>query len=155
AIDVPKFPPWLALVVMTAVCALVAALIGAGALRVRGLLLAIVTFTFALACQQYVFQRPFFSGGQSGSGSVFVERPLIGSLDLHSQRAYYYLSLLALAVMMIFVARLRRSGVGRAMIGVRDNPESAAAFTISPARTKLQSFALAGAIAGFAGALLG
>ena len=153
--DLPRFPPALALVVMTVVCALIAALVGAGALRVRGLLLAVVTFTFALACQQYVFNRPFLSGGEAGGGSVFVQRPVIGSVDLSSQRVYFYLSLVGLTVAMILVARLRRSGVGRAMIGVRDNADSAAAYTISPSRTKLQSFALAGAIAGFGGALLG
>jgi ABC-type branched-subunit amino acid transport system ATPase component/ABC-type branched-subunit amino acid transport system permease subunit len=151
--DVPKLPPILALVVMTVVCAIVAALIGAGALRVRGLLLAIVTFTFALACQQYVFQRPFLSGGIGGS--VFAERPKIAGIDFASQRAFYYVSLAGLALTMLVVARLRRSGIGRAMIGVRDNADSAAAYTISPARAKLQSFALAGAIAGFGGALLG
>src|SRR5262249_96416 len=75
--------------------------------------------------------------------------------DFASQRAFYYLSLAGLALAMLVVARLRRSGVGRAMIGVRDNADSAAAYTISPARAKLQAFALAGAIAGFGGALLG
>ena len=35
------------------------------------------------------------------------------------------------------VARLRRSGVGRTMIAVRDNPDAAAGYTVSPARTKL------------------
>jgi ABC-type branched-subunit amino acid transport system ATPase component/ABC-type branched-subunit amino acid transport system permease subunit len=154
-IDLPKFPPVLALIVMTAVCALVAVAIGAGALRVRGLLLAIVTFTFALAAQQYIFQLPFLSGGVGGGGSVFVQRPVIASVDFASQRAYYYVALVALALAMVLVARLRRSGIGRAMIGVRDNADAAAAYTVSPARTKLMSFALAGAIAGFGGALLG
>ena len=154
-IDLPKFPPVVALIVMTAACALVAVAIGAGALRVRGLLLAIVTFTFALAAQQYIFQLPFLSGGVGGGGSVFVERPVIASIDFASQRAYYYVALIALAVAMVLVARLRRSGIGRAMIGVRDNADAAAAYTVSPARTKLMSFALAGAIAGFGGALLG
>jgi ABC-type branched-subunit amino acid transport system ATPase component/ABC-type branched-subunit amino acid transport system permease subunit len=153
-IDLPKFPPVLALVVMTAVCALIAAAVGAGALRVRGLLLAVVTFTFALACQQYLFNRPFLSGGEASGGSVFVQRPAIGSINLTSERAYYFVALIALTAAMIVVARLRRSGVGRSMIGVRDNADSAAAYTVSPARTKLQSFALAGAIAGFGGALL-
>jgi ABC-type branched-subunit amino acid transport system ATPase component/ABC-type branched-subunit amino acid transport system permease subunit len=154
-LDIPKLAPALALVVMTAVCAVIAALIGAGALRVPGLLLAVVTYSFALATQQYLFQRPFFSGGTAGGGSVFVERPMLGSIDLRSQRAYYYVALLGLVVAMLLVARLRRSGVGRAMIGVRDNANSAAAYTLSPAGTKLQAFALAGGIAGFGGALLG
>jgi ABC-type branched-subunit amino acid transport system ATPase component/ABC-type branched-subunit amino acid transport system permease subunit len=150
-VDLPKAPPALAVLVMALVTALLAAVIGAGALRVRGLLLAVVTFVFAVAAQQYLWHRPFLSGG---TDSVFVERPLIGSLDLASQRAYYYVALIALAATMIVVARLRRSGVGRAMIGVRDNADSAAAYTVSPARTKLQAFALAGGLAGLGGALL-
>ncbi len=153
-IDVPKLAPAVAIVVVTVICALVAALIGAGALRVRGLLLAVVTYVFALAAQQYLFRRPFLSGG-AGSGAVFVERPLIGSIDLTSQRAYYYTSLISLTIVMVLISRLRHSGVGRAMIGVRDNVDAAAAYTVSPSRTKLQAFALSGALAGFGGALLG
>jgi ABC-type branched-subunit amino acid transport system ATPase component/ABC-type branched-subunit amino acid transport system permease subunit len=154
-VNVPKLSPIIALLGITAVCAAVAAIVGAGALRVRGLLLAVVTFAFALAAQQFLWQRPFLSGGSSGGGSVFLERPKIGGLDFTSQRNYYYLSLVGLALGMILVARLRRSGIGRAMIGVRDNADSAAAYTVSPSRTKLQAFALAGGIAGFAGALFG
>ena len=40
------------------------------------------------------------------------------------------------------------------MIAVRDNDRSAAAFTVSPAMSKLVAFAIAGGIAAFAGALL-
>lgn len=149
----PKLPPGGALVVMTVVCAAVAALLGAGALRVRGLLLGVVTFVFALASQQWLWHRPFFAG--DGSGSVFVRRPVMGAVNLTGQRAFYFVALGLLAVAMLLVARLRRSGIGRAMIGVRDNPDSAAAFTVSPAHTKLAAFATAGAIAGCAGALLG
>ena len=38
---------------------------------------------------------------------------------------------------------------------MRDNPESAAAYTVSPTRAKLIGFGLAGAIAGFAGGAIG
>src|SRR5207302_1583637 len=79
----------------------------------------------------------------------------IGAINFTSERAYYYLALSALAIVMVLIARLRRSGIGRAMIGVRDNADSAAAYTVSPARAKLQAFAIAGAVAGFGGALLG
>ena len=40
---------------------LVAVLVGVGALRVRGLLLAISTLAFAIAAQVYLFDRPFFT----------------------------------------------------------------------------------------------
>ncbi len=156
AISVPHVSPAAAVLVMTVVCAAIAVVIGAGALRAPGLFLAVVTFAFALAAEQYLYQRPFLSGGSgSAGGSIFVERPVVGPLNFASQRAYYYLALVALALAMVVVARLRHSGIGRAMIGVRDNVASAAAYTISPTRTKLLAFGLAGAIAGFGGALLG
>ena len=42
--------------------AALAALIGVGALRVRGLLLAVSTFAFALAASQYLYRQPLLSG---------------------------------------------------------------------------------------------
>ena len=50
---------------------------------------------------------------------------------------------------------LRRTGIGRTIIGVRENEPAAAALTVSPTRAKLTAFALGGFIAGLGGALLG
>jgi len=130
-----------------------AVVIGIGALRVRGLMLAVSTFAFAIAASQYLFRRPFLSDGNSSSVS-FRRGDLFG-IDLESQRSYYYFCLAGFVVVFAVVSRLRRSGIGRSTIAVRDNANSAAAYTIGPARTKLTAFALAGWIAGFGGALLG
>ncbi|TML14025.1 MAG: ATP-binding cassette domain-containing protein, partial [Actinobacteria bacterium] len=46
-----------------------------------------------------------------------------------------------------------RSGIGRSVIAVRDNENAAAAFTVSPVRAKLVSFAVSGGIAALAGGL--
>jgi ABC-type branched-subunit amino acid transport system permease subunit len=54
---------------------LVAVLVGIGALRVRGLLLAISTLAFAIASQVYLFDRPFFTAGRS---TVQIPRADIG-----------------------------------------------------------------------------
>ena len=51
-------------------------------------------------------------------------------------------------------ARLRRSGVGRTTVAVRDNPATAAAYTVGGTRVKLRAFTLAGGIAGLGGSLL-
>jgi ABC-type branched-subunit amino acid transport system ATPase component/ABC-type branched-subunit amino acid transport system permease subunit len=134
------------------VTAALAAAIGVGALRVRGLLLAISTFAFGLAASQYLFRRPILDGHYQGT-VPFARSDLFG-IDLRSQRSYYYLVLAVLVVVLALVGHLRRSGVGRTTIGVRDNPDTAAAYTVSPARTKLRAFALAGGIAGLGGALL-
>lgn len=146
-----SFP--VAVVLAMAVTAILAALIGVGALRVRGLVLAVSTFAFALACSQYVYRRPILTGGFSGT--VPFERGDLFGIDLSNQRTYYYVCLTVLAVIVVILGRLRRSGVGWSTIGVRDNPDTAAAYTVSPVRTKLRAFALAGALAGLGGALLG
>ena len=132
--------------------AAVAVIVGVGALRVRGLLLAVSTFAFGLAAQQYIYRRPFLSGGRTSS-VPFERKPLLG-IDLAEQRTYYWFCLAVLAVVVLVVSRLRRSGVGRTIVAVRDNPDAAAAYTVRPAPTKLLAFATAGALAGLAGGLM-
>jgi ABC-type branched-subunit amino acid transport system ATPase component/branched-subunit amino acid ABC-type transport system permease component len=144
------FAPSAALAVV--ITAAAAAVLGAGALRVRGLLLAVSTFAFAIAANQYLFRRPILTGGVSGP--VRAPRTDLYGIDLASQRSSYLFGLACLAVTASVVARLRRTGIGRTTIGVRDNPDGAAAYTVAPARTKLRAFALAGGIAALGGIVL-
>jgi ABC-type branched-subunit amino acid transport system ATPase component/ABC-type branched-subunit amino acid transport system permease subunit len=132
--------------------ACIAAIIGLGALRVRGLLLAVSTFAFGLAAAQYLYHRPILNAGFGGS--VPFERTDLFGLDVRDQRTYYYVVLGVTIVAVIVVAHLRNSGVGRAIIAVRDNSACAAAYTVTPSRVKLRTFAMAGGLAGLAGALL-
>ncbi|HSA52881.1 MAG TPA: ATP-binding cassette domain-containing protein [Yinghuangia sp.] len=141
-----------AVLIATLVTAALAALIGAGALRVRGLLLAVSTFAFAIAAEQFFYRRDMFH--DEGMDTASFPRSTVFGIDVSSQRSYYYLVLVVLVVVMCIVARLRKTGVGRTTIGVRDNPATAAAYTVAAARVKLQTFALAGGIAGLGGALL-
>jgi ABC-type branched-subunit amino acid transport system ATPase component/branched-subunit amino acid ABC-type transport system permease component len=153
AIHLDPMPTFVAIALATLLVAGLAAIIGLGALRVRGLLLAVSTFAFAVAAQQYLYRRPVLS--DNNSISVPLPRGTLFGLDLSSQRTYYYVTLVALLIVLGLVARLRRSGVGRSTIAVRDNSDTAAAYTVSPSFVKLRAFALAGGIAAFGGALLG
>ena len=142
----------IAVLVATLTTAALAALVGLGALRVRGLLLAVSTFAFAVACDQYVYRRDLFHDENSATSSF--PRSTVFGVDVSNQRTYYYLVFIVLVVVLAIVARLRRSGVGRTTIAVRDNPATAAAYTVAATRVKLRAFALAGGIAGLGGALL-
>jgi ABC-type branched-subunit amino acid transport system ATPase component/ABC-type branched-subunit amino acid transport system permease subunit len=152
ALSAPAVPFVLSLALGALVAAGVAALVGAGALRVRGLLLAVSTFVFAIAAQSYLFRRPILSGGNPDT--VPFRRTDLFGIDLRDYRTYYFFCLAVLVIVLAVVARLRRSGVGRRIIAVRDNPDTAAAYTVRGVRTKLSAFALAGGIAGLGGALL-
>ncbi len=151
-LTLPAMPFVVSILVASLVTAGLAALIGIGALRVRGLLLAVSTFMFALACQAFLFRQPLFSA--DFGPSVPFERGNLFGLELGVQRTWFLVTLGALVIVVVVLGHLRRSGLGRRTIAVRDNPDAAAAYAISVVRTKLAAFALAGGIAGFGGAML-
>lgn len=151
-VEAPALPFVLSIALATLVVAAMAVVIGLGALRVRGLQLAVITFVFAVAAQQYIYKIPVFSDGSSTS--VTFRRGDVFGLSLDSQRVYYYACIAVLAVVFGVISRLRRSGIGRSTIAARDNPDAAAGYTVSPTRTKLIAFATAGGVAAIGGALL-
>lgn len=128
--------------------------IGLPALRVRGVNLAVVTFGAAVAIDNMVFQNPDVTGGFEGS--PVPEPELFGvSLDARAHPARYgTFVLVALTLVALAVAALRRSRTGRNMLAVRDNERAAAAAGINVAATKLQAFAVSAFVAALAGGLL-
>jgi ABC-type branched-subunit amino acid transport system ATPase component/ABC-type branched-subunit amino acid transport system permease subunit len=145
----------LAIVVGAVMACVVAVAVGIGALRVKGLLLAISTMAFAIASTEYIFPRPIFVQTE-GSLNVELKRGHLGPFDLGvHNRGYYYFTLAILVIVLILIGHLRRTGIGRMIIAVRENEPAAAAVTVSPTRAKLTAFAVAGFVAGLGGALLG
>ena len=139
-----------AIIVAALITGGIAAATGVSALRVRGLLLAVSTFAFAIAAEQYLYRRPIFNGGER---TPSIPRGTYFGADMFDQRNFFYLVAGSATVVLVLLNRLRRSGIGRRIIAVRDNPDTAAAYTVSPTRTKLLAFALAGTVAGLAGGL--
>lgn len=149
----PALPFGVAVLLGAVVACLFATIVGAGALKVRGLLLAVSTLAFAIAAEDYIFPLNFFSQGQE---TVQLPRGHIGPFDLTvNNRGYYFATLITLVIVLLLIGRLRRSGIGRTMIGVRENENAASALSVSPAKAKLTAYALGGFIAGLGGAILG
>jgi ABC-type branched-subunit amino acid transport system ATPase component/ABC-type branched-subunit amino acid transport system permease subunit len=144
-----QFP--LAVLVGAAVAALAAVIVGLPALRMPGLFLAVTTLALAVATP-WILDRPIFQ--TDGQSTTVMRRPVIGTFSLAPERTYYWVCLGALALAVVAVARVRRSGLGRAMLAVRDNELAASAMGLSPERVKLFAFAVSGALAGLAGGLL-
>lgn len=122
--------------------------IGIPALRIRGLMLAVTTLSFAVMAQAWLLQQPglFASGVNPG-------RPIIGTTPLDTGKSYYFFSLVFLILGFWLVRNLRTGGFGRILIALRDNEDTARSFTIWPSLRKLQAFALGGFIAGVGGAV--
>jgi ABC-type branched-subunit amino acid transport system ATPase component/ABC-type branched-subunit amino acid transport system permease subunit len=131
--------------------------VGLPALRIRGLALAVVTLSFAVALEAVWFKNIRFVGssGKSVSGpSLFGINLQPGSGAAYPRLIFCVLVLLVLAAVAVGVARLRTSRLGRSMVAVRANERSAAASGIDVLRTKLAAFAIGAFIAGLGGALL-
>ncbi len=127
-----------------------AVVIGAPALRLRGLELAVVTLAAAIAVTSWVLNARFFDWVPTAR----VERPpLLGRFDISSATAIHHLSLALLVGGLVCLRGIRASRTGRALIAARDNERGAQAYGLSPLRLRLTAFALSGALAGVAGGM--
>ena len=143
--------------IAAAVSAVVAALLGVVALRVRGLYLAVATLVFAWMADEYLFNAPWLAGV---GGSVSMPPDRIGrhgaipSFDLGDRRAFYYIALAAAVAAFWALANWRDSKTGRAFAAVRGSEVAGASLGVDVARAKLLAFGAAGFLAGVAGSLL-
>jgi branched-chain amino acid transport system permease protein len=141
----------LALLGAALIGALLAVIIGLPALRVRGLFLAVVTLAFAEATARYFLNRGDFAWWLP-TGRV-ARNDLLGVIPVGTETQYYYFALACLLLTMLMTRQIRRSRVGRVIIGVRENERGAQAYGVNLVRAKLTAFAFSGFIAAFAGAV--
>ncbi|HWV84839.1 MAG TPA: ATP-binding cassette domain-containing protein [Capillimicrobium sp.] len=123
----------------------VGVLVGLPALRLRGVNLAIVTLTFAVAVAAVLADQGF-PGANSGT---IVERPGFAETDA----AYFRFVWVAFVVVALLLAWAGRRRLGAAWLAVRQSERATAALGLSVVRIKLGAFAVAAAVAGLAGAL--
>jgi len=149
------YAPWMAMLYSVIAGGVAALIIGIPALRIRGLFLAVTTLAFAVATSTWVFGQSWLVSLSGSQPSTRIPRPVLFGIDLQRTRSYYWLCLVIFVVVAAMVHRLRSSGIGRAMIAVRDNEPAAATLSVSPRRVKLMAFVLAGMIASLGGYLYG
>ena len=140
------------------VAAAAGVVIGIPALRVRGLMLGVVTLTFAAGVEAIWFNNNSIDGGASGlnipTPRLFGMNLGIGSGKDFPRPAFGILCLVVLVLVALGVSWLRTSRLGTAMLAVRSDERSAAAAGINVVRVKLIGFAIAAFIAGLGGSLL-
>ncbi|MET0628163.1 MAG: branched-chain amino acid ABC transporter ATP-binding protein/permease, partial [Acidimicrobiia bacterium] len=130
--------------------AAVALLIGIPALRIRGPMLAVTTLGFAIVTSAWAFQQPWMIGA-----GVSQDYPSIFGFQFDDAKSYYLLGLGVFLIALFFARNVWKSGLGLRMRAVRDNEDTARAFTVNPTIVKLQAFGVAGFLAGLAGSVYG
>ncbi len=128
-------------------------LIGAPALRVPGLTLAVTTLGLAVVAPEWLFRQSWFGTSSAYGIDVAAPRLLPGLGRMESGWEIYYAGLATLVIVVLGVQAIRRSQAGRLIVAVRDNEPAAAAFGITPATVKLAALCLSGFLAGVAGVL--
>lgn len=142
-------------VVMGVIAALI---VGVPALRIKGLFLAVITLGFGLMVRNWLIYNSALSG-QGGIAKLDVTRAkgyqlLFWQVKGANFHGVYWFCLFAMAIAIVLVWQIRRTGVGRSIIAVRDNELTAAAYTVSPTAKKILAFAISGGLAALAGGLL-
>ena len=146
----------LVVAIATAVTAAAAAIVGLPALRLRGLMLTVVTLMVAGAVQAVLPVTGFPDGGGGVLGRITegvrvqMRRPSFAESDPQYAR-FCALIFVACLVASLF-GRWHRFGRGLATISASD--ASAASVGINVTRAKTTAFAVAGTFAGLAGSLL-
>jgi sulfate-transporting ATPase len=140
------------------VAAAAGVVIGIPALRVRGLMLGVVTLTFAAGVEAIWFNNNSIDGGASG---LAIPTPRLFGMDLgigsgkdFPRPAFGIMCLVVLVLVASGISWLRTSRLGTAMLAVRADERSAAAAGINVVKVKLIGFAIAAFIAGLGGSLL-
>ena len=150
AYQTSRFAPFPVVLVAGALAGAVTSLvIGAPALRVKGILLTVTTLGFALVTGEWLLNQ----GWALSTAGVTPPHPLLFGQPVDTGRSYYYLALTVFLIALAAAWNTRRLSLGRALLAIRDNEENARAFTIRAQRIKVQGFVLAGALAGLGGAV--
>jgi len=138
-----------------ALALVVSAIIGALAIRTRGVYFSMVTLALAQCLYFIFYQWVSVTGGESGLRGVSVTRLDLGPLhlDLLNPMQKYYFFLLFVAVALAGFSRILRSPFGAVIEGIRENENRARASGYSLDVMKWMSFVLSAAFCGLAGAL--
>ena len=125
--------------------------IGIPTLKLEGSYLAMATIGFSEIVRMVLINWEALSGGPAGISKI--PDPSIFGIAFHTLQSKYYLVLGVFVVGFICYRNLIRSGYGKQLMAVRENPLAAAAMGVDTARIKVLAFALSTLYAGIAGCL--
>ncbi|MTH64257.1 branched-chain amino acid ABC transporter permease [Paracoccus shanxieyensis] len=134
------------------IAAVIGAVFGGAALRVKGLYLVMATLAMQYLVDWVVVNVPWISGGAHAT----LRTPAVSFLllPLDSLAARYWLALGWAVLLTVFFMNVKRSLFGRALVAIRDKDFAAAVIGVDPFRTKLMAFFTSSFMGGVTGAIL-
>ena len=144
------FPPELAIVFGTAAAAVLGVVVGALAIRSKGIYFANITLAFAQMAYFFSLQAAF-TGGEDGIQSV-PRGTFLGTLDLRETLTLYFVVLAIFLVGFLAIFRAIHSPFGQVLKAIRENEPRAISLGYRAEQYKLLAFVISATFAGLAGA---
>jgi branched-chain amino acid transport system permease protein len=145
--------PAIALVIATFVAGVFGLILGLGVARLSGPYLAGTTLALAVSLPTLANQFPILGGEQGVVFDVGAPPARFGE-DFSMYKWFFWISTLAVLIMLWLISNVVSSRYGRTFRAIRDNETAAALSGLNTGRMKVLVFALSSGMAGLAGGLL-
>jgi branched-chain amino acid transport system permease protein len=144
-------PPAAAVLCGAAVAALLGVVIGALAIRCRGIYFAMITLALAQMIY-FVCLRSSFTGGENGLQNI-PRGMLFGTIDLNDTMTIYFVVLAVFLGGFLLIYRTAHSPFGHVLRAIRENEPRAKSLGYTVDHYKLVAFVLSAALSGVAGSV--
>lgn len=142
--------------------ALLGAIVGPFALRLRGQYLVVVTLGLVFLAEHVFRNWSGLTGGNTGRAidapvavGVDFDDFVVGGFEATRAQSWFWLVWILVGAVAIVAANLARTRMGRALQAIRDRDLAAELIGVDLVRTKVAVFALSSAMAAVAGGLFG
>lgn len=119
--------------------------------RQIGKAFAILTLAFSQVLYALVFVFSDYTGGEDGLQGVPI--PTLAGIQITDPKVWFWLIYGCLIIVLATALYLRKTPLGQAWLGIRENSERAYFIGLNVTNLKLLSYMLSAGMAGFAGAL--
>ncbi len=154
--DILSFTPWVAFGAALLLTGLVALVIGASVIRLKGHYLAMATLGFGLIVYRIALGTPVL--GRADGVSNVPPFLLFDGLQVNGRAPFriqnYYIAWIVVLIAMVLALNLVHSRVGRALRSIHENEEAAHSLGVNTYRYKLAVFILSAIFAAMGGVLL-
>jgi len=142
--------PVLCFLLAPIVAAVFAVLVGLPSLRLRGLYFAMATLGVGVVFVQFLDRSPDLTGGPNGLAILPLQ---VGGLDFSDTTTLYWLAAGIAWVSLVICELFLRSSAGWGLRAAHASEPAAAVVGVNTFGVRLLAFAIAGALAGIAGAI--
>jgi branched-chain amino acid transport system permease protein len=144
---------WLVLLTVVAAVALFSLVLGAVAIRAKGVYFALITFGVAEILSKIAHNTRAIGGSDGLIGIPVPSIPLLPgvTIDLQSNLAFYYAVLAVLVLIYLGTRRILDTAFGTVLRAIRDNADRVPYLGYNPFWYKLMAYVMAAQVAAFGG----